>query len=355
MYSDYLHAIEHDDEPGYILSDMEYAKCIIHRPDIFAVDKDRRFKIILPITYFFGLVAIILVATVDLTVINPDFADRINPKYRVTLSRGEVSYPKKAPPEIPLTPEKKRTMAPHGKGVKAFSRQKGAGTPNIVVTNNGIFRAMADARIKSYGMDDVITGVGSATGLDAVIAGNMDLSQSRGTSFGRVEGGTVGTGTIGDGSGWGGGTDGVESLMADLAQTQTSKVALVPAKVSLPSVERAYSMGFGIEGGRKKYEIMRIVRSNLAGLSHTYNKFLRANPSNGGTVTLKWAIDEFGNVLNCEVINSTLENPNFEKELVRRIKQWQFGVIRAPGDVTTVVFPFEFAIKSKTMHAFNAQ
>ncbi len=60
-------------------------------------------------------------------------------------------------------------------------------------------------------------------------------------------------------------------------------------------------------------------------------------------------IDEFGNVLNCEVMSSTIENAEFEKELLRRIKLWQFGVIKVPGDVTTVIFPFEFALRTKSV------
>lgn len=96
------------------------------------------------------------------------------------------------------------------------------------------------------------------------------------------------------------------------------------------------------QGARSKADIMRTVRSNLASLKYAYRRRLKANPAIGEKITLKWAIDEFGNVLYCSIIESKLNDPVFEKVILQKIRSWAFGKINVPGDVTEVTYPFLF-------------
>jgi TonB family protein len=82
---------------------------------------------------------------------------------------------------------------------------------------------------------------------------------------------------------------------------------------------------------------------NLAALRYAYNKRLREKPGLKGKITCKFAIDEFGKVIFCEALESTMADPGLEAEVVDKIKRWVFEKIDKPGDVTEVVYPFVFS------------
>jgi TonB family protein len=88
---------------------------------------------------------------------------------------------------------------------------------------------------------------------------------------------------------------------------------------------------------------MRVVMQNLAALRYAYNKRLREKPGLKGKITCKFAIDEFGKVIFCEALESTMDDSQLEAEVVDKIKRWVFEKIDKPGDVTEVVYPFVFS------------
>ena len=51
---------------------------------------------------------------------------------------------------------------------------------------------------------------------------------------------------------------------------------------------------------------MRVVMQNIAALRYAYNKRLREKPGLKGKITCKFAIDEFGKVIFCEALESTI-------------------------------------------------
>ena len=110
-------------------------------------------------------------------------------------------------------------------------------------------------------------------------------------------------------------------------------------KVSAPD----FVKGGALTGGRSKASIMRVVMQNLAALRYAYNKRLREKPGLNGKITVKFAIDEFGKVIFCEVVNSSMADPVFEQVVVEKIRRWVFEKIDKPGDVTEVVYPFVFS------------
>ena len=94
--------------------------------------------------------------------------------------------------------------------------------------------------------------------------------------------------------------------------------------------------------GRSLAEIMRVVRQNMASLQHAYNQRLRDNPGMQGCVTVKWAINESGNVIRASLVSSTINDETFEQTVVSRIRGWTFGRINIPGDITEVERRFVF-------------
>jgi len=85
---------------------------------------------------------------------------------------------------------------------------------------------------------------------------------------------------------------------------------------------------------------MRVVRQNMASINYAYNQRLKDNPGMQGRVTVKWAIDEFGNVISCKLVGTTINDDTFEEKVLAIIRTWSFGKIDIPGDVTEVEYPF---------------
>ncbi|MBD3320890.1 MAG: TonB family protein, partial [Chitinivibrionales bacterium] len=146
----------------------------------------------------------------------------------------------------------------------------------------------------------------------------------------------------GYGSGFGGGGGGIDDLVGSLMGGEGGELGLkkrATLKVSAPK----YVKGGAMTGGRSMASIRRVVMQNLAALRYAYNKRLREKPGLRGKITVKFAIDEFGKVIFCQVVGSTIGDATLEKTIVSKVKRWAFGKIDKPGDVTEVVYPFVFS------------
>ena len=88
---------------------------------------------------------------------------------------------------------------------------------------------------------------------------------------------------------------------------------------------------------------MTTVMQNLSALRYMYNKRLKVKPDLKGRVTVKFEINNLGEVIYCKVVSSTVKDRKFKKELVNKILKWDFGEIPFPNDTTQVVYPFVFA------------
>jgi TonB family protein len=95
--------------------------------------------------------------------------------------------------------------------------------------------------------------------------------------------------------------------------------------------------------GRSRESIMQVVMQNLAHLRYIYNARLRMKSGIKGKITVKFAINEHGQVVFCNVVNSTANDPELEEKVAAKIRTWQFCPIHRPGDVTEVVYPFVFS------------
>lgn len=98
-----------------------------------------------------------------------------------------------------------------------------------------------------------------------------------------------------------------------------------------------------VEGMRNRADIQRTVLQNIPSLRHSYNRRLQARPGLAGKVTVRFAIDEYGNVLYCEVLSSTLRDAELERTIQSQIKRWRFRSIDRTGDVTVIEYPFVFS------------
>jgi TonB family protein len=84
-------------------------------------------------------------------------------------------------------------------------------------------------------------------------------------------------------------------------------------------------------------------KQNIGALRYADNRCLREKPGLKGKITLRFAIDEFGNGIFCEVIESSIGNKDLEAAVRAKIMRWKFEKIDKPGDGTEVVYPFVFS------------
>ncbi len=93
---------------------------------------------------------------------------------------------------------------------------------------------------------------------------------------------------------------------------------------------------------RDRESILMMIDINRRDLAKAYSRRWKQNNALSGRVTVKFGINDQGDVVSCSVAESTLKDPEFEKTVVNIVKHWKFGPIDNPGDVTEVMYPFTF-------------
>ncbi len=101
--------------------------------------------------------------------------------------------------------------------------------------------------------------------------------------------------------------------------------------------------GGGLTGARSRAAIQRVVMQNMITLRYEYVKRLREKKGLSGKITIRFAIDEFGQVIFANMVESTINDAKLEKTAMDIVKNWKFGTIDYSGDVTEVTYPFIFA------------
>ncbi|MFP4013651.1 MAG: TonB family protein [Chitinispirillaceae bacterium] len=92
---------------------------------------------------------------------------------------------------------------------------------------------------------------------------------------------------------------------------------------------------------RDNSAVNRIVSSHRASIRMTYQKYLRRDPSLAGKITVRFTITSSGSISVVEILENTTGNDQLEREIVRKIRMWQFDEI-PDGDVS-VTYPFVFS------------
>jgi protein TonB len=102
--------------------------------------------------------------------------------------------------------------------------------------------------------------------------------------------------------------------------------------------------GADSKASRTLEEIRLVMERNHAAINAIYYRALREDPSLVGKVVVSLKIAPSGEVLDCQVVSSELHNAEFERKLLARIKQFDFGA----KDVATVdtTVPLDFVPSS---------
>lgn len=347
-----------DDEEVYgrTLSDAEYAAVLSKRADIFRLEKDARLRNMLVICLILGFCMGIWLSTVKVVQVATDFFEKIPEERIAKFVKGEVDatldeQKKKKEEEEALKKEKekfendKKTLKKETDKKGAGGKFGGGGDPRARVTQKGVLGIISGKITgKAVASADIFGKGGFASGIDGILQGIGGLKAGGSGGVGRRGAAGIGFGA-GYGSGFGGGSgfSGVDDLIGGLLGGEGESSLSLKKRGNLTVSEPKFVKGGALTGGRSRASIMRVVMQNIAALRYAYNKRLREKPGLKGKITCKFAIDEFGKVIFCEVLESTMSDPALEQEVVDKIKRWVFEKIDKPGDVTEVVYPFVFS------------
>jgi hypothetical protein len=340
-----------DDEnevEGRILSSEEFIARLQERGDIFSLDGEKRLITTEMISVCLAIMAGLWISETDppiLRSIEGAFTENYNKTVEGTLLKEPVLNPRTI--ERPIPPKEisvdKRTLHSN-KRVQPSSQvsKKGVGDTRSRVVKTGVF-ALLSSQTKGKTVQGDIAGMGGyADGIDAIISGTGGLKQGVGTGIARKGDAGIGFGVGYGNSGFGGdGSGGIDDLIGggpDLTLT------LKPSNSAHNKILKPQEpKGVGFIGGRNRAEIMRVVLQNIQSLRYAYNKRLMDKPELRGKMICKFAIDESGKVLACELIESTLSDGVLENTVNNLILHWRFEKIDKPGDITEIVYPFVFS------------
>ena len=93
---------------------------------------------------------------------------------------------------------------------------------------------------------------------------------------------------------------------------------------------------------RSRRSICLQVMHYVPQLRNLYLKRLKETPGLRGKVTVKFKIVETGNIISSELVESTLNDPEFVLTVISAIKLWVFPKIDTSVDTAAVTIPFVF-------------
>lgn len=342
---------DEDESPGRILTVEEFLDRLRNRSDIFGVDKNHRLRNSEVFALFFALVAGFFVSSFkpmpNCNQIGLTYDG--NQNSTVMVKPGILDRPDRKPniPRPTVSNSDRHPIRPTKPSVANSSTASGTGGGSIHarLVQTGVLGILAGKIVGRDAVDGDVFGKGGfAEGMDAIISGIKGLKRGGSSVASRPGADGIGFGP-GYRSGFNGdGPGGIDGMIDEMLKPSESALPLTfktgpPGRIAPPAIQ-----GVSLTGaGRSKSEIMRVVLQNLSALRYAYNQRLRERPGLTGKITIKFAVDERGNVIACEVIGSSIADSQLETVIKGKILRWRFDKIDKPGDITEVVYPFVFS------------
>jgi len=114
----------------------------------------------------------------------------------------------------------------------------------------------------------------------------------------------------------------------------------VASTVAPAAVAEAKTRSQGKKAARSDTDIQLVFDRNKSALYALYNRALRNNPALQGKVVLRLTIAPSGEVTKVELVSSELGDPDLERRLLLRVKQFDFGA--RDVEPVTITYPINF-------------
>ncbi len=131
---------------------------------------------------------------------------------------------------------------------------------------------------------------------------------------------------------------GIEDILGNLDQVESVSFG----EKGRISVDRIGSMtGTGTGLGKRSEDSVRRVMLNYTGrLTYIYNKYLKHQSDLGGKMVVEVVIAASGAVSSVKLISSSLNKPEFEREILNFVRKWKYEAI--DEGTVTVTYPLVF-------------
>ncbi|MDW7679860.1 MAG: AgmX/PglI C-terminal domain-containing protein, partial [bacterium] len=188
------------------------------------------------------------------------------------------------------------------------------------------------ATSKSSSIVDALVDKGLVADLENILGGGTNLKVSKNGNKNDVDplDQLIGSG----------GTGGIDDWFADVGEEVPVVQLQKKAKVDFvkPSTVSGSREALGY---RTEQSITSVVLSRQGRITYLYEKHLKRNPNLHGKISVEFTIAANGFVTEVRVIESTINQPQLESELVALVKRLKFDPI--PSGSVTWVFPFIFS------------
>jgi TonB family protein len=257
--------------------------------------------------------------------------------------------------EVKTTSQAKEEAAPEKKEEVKVDREKETYTEKQVRkaetrVERQAMRQKVAQQVQSSGIFAAITAVGTGGGMGGTSPGASvnDLLGAASEGMGNLSNLKISKGTFA--------TKNVDAADIKARRGQiTSGVDIARESVGKAAVSRISSGGSvnitsappEITGesaslaSRTQASIQRVTDLEGKRLKHVFENWLKRDPSLHGQLKIKFTILPSGEVANVSIVSSTMNNSEFDENIVRYIKRWTFPPVEGGGPVE-VTFPFVF-------------
>jgi protein TonB len=222
---------------------------------------------------------------------------------------------KKAPPPPPPPPKEEEKPKPV-EAEKPKPEPKPEPKPKVEPPKDDARqraqKALADLDLSAFNNNAVIDKVQQTKNLSA--AGTEVTRSERAMLTSKVGAGSGGINNAALSRGYGGST-------GALKDQGTTAVTSSIGSGAGPEARRSGTSG---KGARSREEVELTFDKNKGAIYSLYSRALRENPDLKGKVVLEITIAPTGEVTDCKIVSSELNNPDLERKLVARIKTFRF-------------------------------
>ncbi|MCC7201338.1 MAG: TonB family protein [Nitrospirae bacterium] len=93
---------------------------------------------------------------------------------------------------------------------------------------------------------------------------------------------------------------------------------------------------------RSQESIKEVVKTHRGSLDFAYRKALRSDPTLKGIINIEFTIAPDGTIISARVASSTINDPDFAEDVLKRVRTWKFPAYPDSGN-TVVTYPIEFS------------
>ncbi len=184
---------------------------------------------------------------------------------------------------------------------------------------------------KSSSIVDALVDKGLVRDLEGILGGGTNLKVSKNGNKDEIDplDQLIGTG----------GSGGIDDWLNDMDEEAPQVTLEKKGKVDLAKPSKVTGSSEAL-GQRTEQSIMQVVLSQRGRITYFYEKYLKRNPNLRGKVSVEFTIAANGFVSSARIIESTVNHPQLERDILNLVKRLKFEAI--PSGSITTVFPFQF-------------